>query len=121
MPALSCREAALQAGGIYPDKKNNMESPEQEQQPDRKEPFDLGMLQFFVKIGRTLFIGFFWMLVNVFLGLYLGFAVPEESTPGRMIFFYSWFVISLGAYLYLVWRMWKRPKETEDGGDSPGL
>ena len=89
-----------------------MESPEQHY--DEKEPFDTGIVAYFVRIMRTIFIGFFWGVINIFLGLYLGFAIPEESTPGRMIFFYSWFVISLGAYLYLVYRMWKKKKPVQD-------
>ena len=90
-----------------------METQEPEQY-DQKEPFDMGIVGYFVRIMRTLFIGFFWGIINIFLGLYLGFAVPEESTPGRMIFFYSWFVISLGAYLYLVYSMWKKKKPVQD-------
>ncbi|GAA3946914.1 hypothetical protein GO495_27180 [Chitinophaga oryziterrae] len=88
-----------------------MESPEQH---DQKEPFDMGIVAYFVRIMRTLFIGFFWMMINVFFGLYLGFAVPEESTPGRMIFFYSWFVISLAGYLYLVYRLWRKKAPVQD-------
>src|SRR5438067_11919444 len=77
----------------------NMESPEQH---DQKEKFDMGIVAYFVRSMRRLFIGFFWMMINVFFGLYLGFAILEESTPGRIIFFYSWFVISLAGYVYLV-------------------
>ena len=69
---------------------------------------DYDLFNFLIKIMRTMFIGFFWMLINVFLGLYLGFAEPEASTPGRMIFFYSWFGVSLLAYIYLTWRMWRK-------------
>jgi hypothetical protein len=83
-----------------------------EEEPDipEKDPnqMDYDLFNFLIKIMRTMFIGLFWMLINVFLGLYLGFAEPEASTPGRMIFFYSWFVISLSAYIYLTWRMWRK-------------
>lgn len=75
---------------------------------ERQDPFNSEMVQFFVKIMRTMFLGFFWMLINVFLGLFLGMAVPEESTPGRLVFFYSWFVLTLAAYLYVVWRWWRK-------------
>jgi membrane protein DedA with SNARE-associated domain len=75
---------------------------------DQQAPFDMDLLRFLIKIMRTLFLGFFWMLINVFLGLFLGFAVPDESTPGRMLFFYSWLVLTLAAYLYVVWRWWRK-------------
>ncbi|PWV53829.1 hypothetical protein [Chitinophaga sp. S165] len=86
----------------------------QEPQQDRKEPFDMRIVQYFVRIMRTVFLGFFWMIINVFLGLYLGFAVPEESTTGRMIFFYSWFVLSLAGYLFIVIRMWRKNGNVQD-------
>lgn len=83
---------------------------EEEPEIPEKDPnkMDYDLFNFLIKIMRTMFIGFFWMLINVFLGLYLGFAEPEASTPGRMIFFYSWFGISLLAYIYLTWRMWRK-------------
>ncbi|MBV8254631.1 MAG: hypothetical protein JO154_18665 [Chitinophaga sp.] len=79
--------------------------------PD-KPPFDMDLLKYFIKIMRTVVVGFFWMMINVFLGLYLGFGVPEESTPGRMLFFYPWLIISLAALIYFFWRMWRK-KEKE--------
>lgn len=89
----------------------------QQPQQDRKEPFDMRIVGYFVRIMRTVFLGFFWMIMNVFLGLYLGFAIPEESTPGRMIFFYSWFVLTLAAYLFIVVRMWRKNGKVQDNYD----
>jgi len=84
-----------------------MEEPKKTE--DTKEPImNVELVMYFVKIVRTLFLGLFWMLVNVFLGLFLGFGVPDESTPGRMIFFYSWLVLTLAGYIYIVWRWWRR-------------
>jgi hypothetical protein len=81
---------------------------EQKDQEESKDQFDWQLMQFFTKIIRTVFIGMFWMLINIFFGLYLGFGVPEESTPIRMTIFYGWFVLSLGAYIYFLWRVWRR-------------
>ncbi len=75
---------------------------------EQKGNFDWQLLQFFIKIIRTVFIGLFWMLINIFLGLYLGFGVPEESTPLRMTLFYSWLGLSLAGYIYFIWRTWRR-------------
>lgn len=86
----------------------------QEPQQDRKEPFDMRIVYYFVRIMRTVFLGFFWMLMNVFLGLYLGFAVPEASTPGRMIFFYIFLVLSLAGYLFIVRKMWRNNGHVQD-------
>jgi hypothetical protein len=81
---------------------------------DQKEPFDMRIVFYFVRIIRTVFLGFFWMFINVFLGLYLGFAIPEASTPGRMIFFYTWAVLSLLGYLFIVWKTWRKHPPTQD-------
>ncbi|CAL1521057.1 hypothetical protein [Chitinophaga sp. MM2321] len=89
-----------------------------EEEPEKpvKDPnkLDRELFFFLIKIMRTIFVGFFWMMINVFLGLYLGFAVPEESTKGRMIFFYAWFGISLAAYLYMIWRFWRKKMSAPD-------
>ncbi|NLR59876.1 hypothetical protein HGH93_17335 [Chitinophaga polysaccharea] len=85
------------------------EDPEVPDIPERDpNQLDYDLFHFLIKIMRTIFIGLFWMLINVFLGLYLGFAEPEASTPGRMFFFYSWFVLSLAAFIYFAWRMWRK-------------
>ncbi|WP_291908428.1 hypothetical protein [Chitinophaga sp. CB10] len=78
---------------------------------EEKPPFDLELLMYFIKIIRTVFVGLFWMLVNIFLGLYLGFAVPEESTPGRLIFFYAWLIFSLTLFIYYIWKMWRKKEK----------
>jgi hypothetical protein len=88
-----------------------METPEQR---DPKEPVDMRIIVYFTRIIQTVFIGFFWMLMNVFLGLYLGFGIPEESTPGRMIFFYSWATLTLAGYLWLVVKMWRKKPPIQD-------
>lgn len=69
---------------------------------------DMQLVFYFITIMRTIFFFLILMLINVFFGLYLGFAIPEESTPLRLIFFYSWFVISLAAFIYVSWRMWRK-------------
>jgi len=84
------------------------EPEDQEEQPSEEYKLNMQLVSFFVRIMRTIFLGFFLMMVDVFIGLFLGFAVPAESTMGRMIFFYSWFTITLAAYIYFVWRMWRK-------------
>lgn len=86
----------------------------EEPQQDQKEPVDMRIIFYFVRIMRTVFLGFFMLMTNVFWGLYLGFAIPEESSPGRMIFFYSWLLLSLGGYLYFIVRMWRKANHVQD-------
>lgn len=84
--------------------------PEEEEDQAPQNSFDPKLLAFFIRIIRTLFIGMFWMLVNIFLGLYLGFGLPEYSTPLMMGIFYTWLGLSFAGYVYFVWRMWARKK-----------
>jgi heme/copper-type cytochrome/quinol oxidase subunit 4 len=79
--------------------------PDPEEQP--KEGIDMHLVRFFVKIMRTVFIGFFWMMLNVFLGIYLGWGLPEVAPIGYLVGFYLFFAISLAAYLVFVYRTWK--------------
>lgn len=75
---------------------------------DSRKPFDWELFQFFVKIIRTVSYSMFWLMINIFFGLYLGFADPETSTPlGRGIF-YTWLALSAVAFVYLLWRMWRK-------------
>jgi hypothetical protein len=91
-----------------------MENQETPRQEDEKAPMDMRIVYYFVRIIRTVFLFLFWGIVNVFLGLYLGFAVPEESTPGRMIFFYSFAFLTLVVYLFIVWKTWRKQSHTTD-------
>lgn len=79
--------------------------PDTEEQ--RKEGIDMHLVRFFVKIMRTVFLGFFWMMLNVFFGLYLGWALPEMAPTGYLIGFYLFFAASLAGYLVYVYRVWK--------------
>ena len=85
-----------------------------EERRDEKEPFDMRIVYYFVRIMRTIFFGFVWMMINVFLGLYLGLGIPEESTPTRLVCFYTWFVLSLAGLLLLIRKFWKNHGPTQD-------
>ena len=81
----------------------------EEEDEDRKpvDKMDLHLLAFFTKIIRTIFIGLFVGMANVFIGIYLGFGIPEQSTTGRLIGFYIFFGVTMLGYLYFVYRIWR--------------
>ncbi|PUZ26575.1 hypothetical protein GA0116948_102100 [Chitinophaga costaii] len=68
---------------------------------------DMRLVRFFSKIIRTVFIGLFWMMVNVFIGLYLGYGLPDQASVGQLVGCYIFFGITLVAYLYYVYRLWR--------------
>ena len=75
---------------------------------DSRNQFDWQLFQFFVKIMRTVFYGMFWLMINIFFGLYRGFADPETSTPLAMGIFYTWLVLSAVGFVYMLWRLWRK-------------
>ncbi len=75
---------------------------------DSRKQFDWQLMEFFIKIIRTVFYGMFWLMFNIFFGLYLGYGDPEVSTPLALGIFYTWLVLSAVGFVYLLWRMWRR-------------
>ncbi|WP_341842109.1 hypothetical protein [Chitinophaga caseinilytica] len=75
---------------------------------DSRNQFDWQLMKFLIKIMRTVFYGMFWLMINIFFGLYLGWADPEVSTPLLMGIFYTWLVLSAVGFVYLLWRMWRK-------------
>ncbi|WP_126249382.1 hypothetical protein [Chitinophaga rhizosphaerae] len=75
---------------------------------DSRNQFDWQLMKFLIKIMRTVFYGMFWLMINIFFGLYLGWADPEASTPLLMGIFYTWLVLSAVGFVYLLWRMWRK-------------
>ncbi|RAJ01489.1 hypothetical protein LX64_03704 [Chitinophaga skermanii] len=77
-------------------------------QEEPKPPFDMETFKYFSRIIRTVFFGFFLLIFDAFVGLYLGFGDPTYSTPLLMTIFYIWFIASMGVYLYFVYKMWSK-------------
>ncbi|UYQ92800.1 hypothetical protein MKQ68_22220 [Chitinophaga horti] len=88
----------------------NQEHPQEEDKKEEEQQMspDVQMLFYFIKIMRMIFLFMILMMINVFFGLYLGFAVPSESTPLRLGLFYTWFGISLAGFIYVCWKMWRK-------------
>lgn len=74
-------------------------------------PFDPAVRRYFMKIVVTLFMGLLWMMVNIFLGIVLGLAIPEETSTLWLIVFYAWFALSLLAGIYGAWRLWRKREQ----------
>ena len=62
---------------------------------------------FLVRIVQTISIVLLWMLVNVFIGIYKGYAFFDDYPNWTHYLFYAFFLISLVFLLIHLWRKWK--------------
>ncbi len=64
--------------------------------------------QFLLLIVNTISIVLIWMMVNVLVGIYFGFAFFEDKPTWKNITYYIVFLISLffiARYLFRKWRL----------------
>ncbi|MBN8664625.1 MAG: hypothetical protein J0L83_08635 [Chitinophagales bacterium] len=54
-------------------------------------------------------LGLLWMAINSTWGIMFGYAFPESKIGLGHIGFYVFFLLSLGAYLWFVIRLWSKP------------
>jgi len=60
------------------------------------------------KVLNSLFMGLFWMLLMMFFGLFLGWAIPFGGKVDQLnIIFYCLFVLTLGWLLWYYYRVWR--------------
>jgi hypothetical protein len=77
-------------------------------------PVEPGVKEYLLRILNTLSVGLVWMAVNSTLGIMYDYAfVHEHITTGNIIF-YSWFLVSLVAFLWWVIRLWSKPIHFEE-------
>ena len=67
-----------------------------------------------MRIVNTLSVGLIWMVINSTFGIMHDYAfIHDQVTTGNIIF-YIWFVISLVAFLWWVFRLWSKPIHFEE-------
>ena len=67
--------------------------------------------EFLLRIVQTISISILWLLVNMCIGIYLGFAFFENHPSLGNYIFYVWFLISLTWLIYHLRKKWKGWKE----------
>jgi len=65
------------------------------------------MSEFLIRIVHTISMGLVWMLVNMTIGIYLGFAFFETKPSLGNYLFYAFFLISLGFLIRYFIKKWK--------------
>lgn len=51
--------------------------------------------------------GLIWLFINIGLGIYNGWMIPEGKISLVNIIFYVWAVLSLGALIWVNYKIWK--------------
>ena len=65
--------------------------------------------QYLIRILNTLSVGLLWMVINSTLGIMYDLAFVHEHITTGNILFYIWFILSFGAFLWWVIRLWSKP------------
>jgi hypothetical protein len=63
---------------------------------------------FLKKILLSLFLGLFWLMLNMTFGIFFGMMEIGEKISAGNIFFYSFFIVSLAALIWFYYKTWKR-------------
>ena len=63
--------------------------------------------EFLVRILNTVSLVLLWMIANVFIGIYKGFAFFEHSPAWPNYVYYAFLLISFGALFLYLKRKWK--------------
>lgn len=69
---------------------------------------------YLIRIVNTLSVGIFWLAINSTAGIMYDYAFIHDKISLGNIIFYSWFLLSLAAYLWFVIKMWSKPLKFED-------
>ncbi len=69
---------------------------------------DPEILRMFKKIINGVSAVVLWALITMSLGIYLGWGFIYESFHLFNGIFYGWFVLSLGALVYYIIKIWNR-------------
>ncbi|MBC7850070.1 MAG: hypothetical protein H7Y31_10050 [Chitinophagaceae bacterium] len=48
-----------------------------------------------------------WLFINVAIGIYNGWMIPENGVKIGNIIFYIWFVVSLSILIWINYKIWK--------------
>lgn len=68
-----------------------------------------GVKEYLLRIVNTIALGLLWMATNSTAGIMYDLAFVHEKVRLGNVLFYVWFLLSLGAYLWYVIRLWRKP------------
>lgn len=63
--------------------------------------------RFLKRVMWSLSSGLIWLFINIGLGIYNGWMIPEGKISLVNIIFYVWAMLSLGALIWVNYKIWK--------------
>jgi hypothetical protein len=63
--------------------------------------------RFLKRVMWSLSSGLIWLFINIGLGIYNGWMIPEGKIGIINIIFYVWALLSLGALVWVNYKIWK--------------
>ena len=63
--------------------------------------------RFLKRIVWSISSGLLWLILNLGLGMYNGWIVPEQGISTANIVFYIWMLLSLGILIWVNYKIWK--------------
>ena len=66
------------------------------------------VIQYLKRIIKTISIGLLWMIINARIGIASNYAFVEGSIKTSNIVFYIWFIVSLIAMLFYLYKIWEK-------------
>lgn len=73
-----------------------------------------GVKKYLLRILHTLSLGLLWLALNSTFGIMYDQAFIHGHIKTGNILFYTWFVVSLAAFLWWVIRVWSKPIDFEE-------
>jgi len=64
--------------------------------------------EFLKRVVWSLSSGLLWLIINLGVGIYAGWMVPENGITLGNIIFYLWMLISLGVLIWINYKIWKK-------------
>ncbi len=73
-----------------------------------------GIRQYLIRILNTLGIGLLWMGINTTVGIMLGYGIIDGAFRLGNGIFYTWFFLSMGGFIWWIYRIWREPIQFEE-------
>jgi hypothetical protein len=73
-----------------------------------------GVRKYLIRILNTLSLGLLWLVLNSTFGIMYDYGFIHDHIKLGNIIFYTWLLLSLGAYLWWLVKVWSQPIDFEE-------
>lgn len=73
-----------------------------------------GVRKYLIRILNTLSLGLVWLVLNSTFGIMYDYGFIHDHVRLGNIIFYIWLLLSLGAYVWWLVKVWSQPIDFEE-------